>query len=1040
LKPLQLTLQAFGPYADKEFIDFTKLENRTMFVISGKTGAGKTTIFDGITFAIFGKASGEDRNGTDLRSHFASEDLFTEVSLLFSFREKRYLVIRSPQQEKKKERGEGYTTINAKAELYEVKNNGEKEIIASNVREVDEKIKEIIQLDANQFRQILMIPQGEFRKLLVSDSKDKEVILQRLFHTSTYKKIEEKLKEESTVLKKMVEDEQRRRTSLFDQITVYHLSELKQLLTSEDRNETLMMELTKKEIDVMKKQRDEIEEQLKEIFHKKNETYSHYVEAKNTLEQLSKLNVLKQKMNELEELKDQLRHKEIEVENAKKASRLEHQENLCQRLKENLNHLEEKIKKLNEELTRIKVLVAEKERIVKEEEEKEPLRKKAAEKIQQLENMKEDIYSFDTIFEQWDSLKKQLDKLLLQEKQAEEEYKQLEEQIIKAKGEKSLLEGAKVKVLETQSKLEKVNEQLLQINQLQLLQDELNGLSHQLEEKKRLVEKVEHSLNDSKQLYLSLDRQWRENQAHLLSETLKDGEPCPVCGSTHHPKRAEPTDKVPTLEQLDAAKADTEQWEAEKRKIEKDYYSLQLNYDHKIEKRNELLTSFRKSSVTELEEIKLNLDKEHRVFSQIIEEETEKDKEFQRISNWLNQAEEQKNKKFVHIQSLNEEKRRIENQYIEKNVRVQQLIAKIPTNLRNKDVFNDELQIAIKTFDELMKKLEESKEQLQVVKEKHSVLQGQLKQSIDVKTEQQAELENERNIFKEMLEKEGFVNYQSYSLAKKTEIEIQEITEWIRNFRETYRSTKDQYDQLQAILKDVEIPNVEDLEQQLTNLDQVIERLQNDFSTCTMTITKNEELLHNIEQINETIKDMEERYRLVGHLSDIARGQNAQKMTFERYVLASFLEEILQVANIRLSKMTNGRYQLIRRKDRSKGNVQSGLELHVYDQYTGQERHVKTLSGGESFKASLALALGLSDVVQQYAGGISLETMFIDEGFGTLDPESLDSAIESLIEIQNSGRLVGIISHVPELKERIGAHLEVIATQRGSETKFVFMS
>lgn len=192
--------------------------------------------------------------------------------------------------------------------------------------------------------------------------------------------------------------------------------------------------------------------------------------------------------------------------------------------------------------------------------------------------------------------------------------------------------------------------------------------------------------------------------------------------------------------------------------------------------------------------------------------------------------------------------------------------------------------------------------------------------------------------------------------------------------------------------------------------------------------------------INEEIKVLEERYKIIGHLYDISRGQNTYRITFERYVLAAFLDDILREANIRLAKMTSGRYQLLRKTDRSKGNVQSGLELLVFDQYTGRERHVKTLSGGESFKAALSLALGLADVVQTYAGGVSLETMFIDEGFGMLDPESLDQAIEALIDIQNSGRLVGIISHVPELKERIDARLEVIATQSGSTTEFQFVN
>jgi exonuclease SbcC len=192
--------------------------------------------------------------------------------------------------------------------------------------------------------------------------------------------------------------------------------------------------------------------------------------------------------------------------------------------------------------------------------------------------------------------------------------------------------------------------------------------------------------------------------------------------------------------------------------------------------------------------------------------------------------------------------------------------------------------------------------------------------------------------------------------------------------------------------------------------------------------------------MKEQQQEMEERYSIVGHLYEMARGQNPFRITFERYVLAAFLDDILKEANTRLLKMTSGRYQLLRKLDPARRNFQSGLELSLDDQYTSQERHVKTLSGGESFKAALALALGLADVVQNHAGGISLETMFIDEGFGTLDPESLDQAIEALMDIQSSGRLVGIISHVPELKERIDAQLEVMATQKGSRTAFCFSS
>src|SRR4051794_30999974 len=251
MKPLKLTMQAFGPYAGTEVIDFTELGNRTMFVISGKTGAGKTTIFDAISYAIYGKASGEDRNGPELRSQFAKDELVTEVSLDFSLRNKAFSITRSPQQLKKKDKGDGYTQIGAKAELYMWAENGEKKLLASKINDVEEKIKEIMLIDANQFRQILMIPQGEFRKLLTSDSKDKEMILQRLFHTELYKMVEEKLKIEATDLKKSVEDQVQARNEAIRRIQAVTNEELREYLDVESVNDTIIMPLLQAEIEGM---------------------------------------------------------------------------------------------------------------------------------------------------------------------------------------------------------------------------------------------------------------------------------------------------------------------------------------------------------------------------------------------------------------------------------------------------------------------------------------------------------------------------------------------------------------------------------------------------------------------------------------------------------------------------------------------------------------------------------------------------------------------------------------------------------------------
>ncbi|MGW9607363.1 SbcC/MukB-like Walker B domain-containing protein, partial [Heyndrickxia sporothermodurans] len=329
---------------------------------------------------------------------------------------------------------------------------------------------------------------------------------------------------------------------------------------------------------------------------------------------------------------------------------------------------------------------------------------------------------------------------------------------------------------------------------------------------------------------------------------------------------------------------------------------------------------------------------------------------------------------------------------------------------------------------------------VQQLKEQLSGNRASNEKLLDLLTKSEGTLKEERKKFINMLSEEGFSGYQQFSQAKRERETIKQLEQQVQNYREEFRSVSDRYQEIEELLKNVEKPQIDRLKQQFIELENDLQDLSSTHSTVLMKIHHNEEIARKVAKINHTIKESEEKYKVIGHLSDISKGQNTYRITFERYVLAAFLDDILQVANTRLTRMTSGRYHLLRKTDRSKGNVQSGLELLIFDQYTGQERHVKTLSGGESFKASLALALGLADVVQQHSGGVSLETMFIDEGFGTLDPESLDQAIESLMDIQNSGRLVGIISHVPELKERIDARLEVYSSQNGSKTEFHFLN
>ncbi|HYK75257.1 MAG TPA: AAA family ATPase, partial [Pseudoneobacillus sp.] len=408
MKPLRLTLQAFGPYAGKETIDFSQLGNRTMFVISGKTGSGKTTIFDGISYAIYGKASGEDRNGPELRSQFASDDILTEATLEFSLRNKRYLVIRSPQQERKKKSGEGTTTITAKAELYEIDESGNEKLLGSNVREVEEKIKEIMLIDSNQFRQILMIPQGEFRKLLTSDSKDKEVILQRLFHTEIYKMIEDRLKEESNDLKRAVEDKQRKRNEAIRQIHPLYNEELKSFIEAESENDVLILPQLKIEIELMENRLAEIKSATDDKQHERDSLQKNIFDAKQLVDQIVKRDGLKYRREQLEGQQLTFDAKEKEIKLAQKAAILTQQDELCHRLKKESDTLFVQHQTQTDHVGRLTQLLSKHDQELKNEIEREEIRLQAQEKINYLLRIKDDIYSFSKMQDESNQISKEI--------------------------------------------------------------------------------------------------------------------------------------------------------------------------------------------------------------------------------------------------------------------------------------------------------------------------------------------------------------------------------------------------------------------------------------------------------------------------------------------------------------------------------------------------------------------------------------------------------------------------------------------------------
>ncbi|OZI11868.1 ATP-dependent dsDNA exonuclease [Bacillaceae bacterium SAS-127] len=1036
MKPLKLMMQAFGPYAKTEVIDFGQLENRTMFVISGRTGSGKTTIFDGISFAIYGRASGEGRTGAELRSHFASNDMLTEVMLQFSLKGHTYEIYRSPQQEKKKERGDGYRTVTAKAELYEWTNDGEKKLLAANVRDVDEKVKEIVQLDANQFRQILMIPQGEFRKLLVSDSKDKEQILQRLFHTQFYKKIEEKLKTEANALKQKVQSGAEERTQLLKSIQSPS-EEMVQLLEVSPLNEAAVRTQLATDIEDLTAQSQHIQQTLSNQSHLRDEWNRKLDQAERITSQIEKKEQLDKQFQQLQGRKEDILNKQAEIVWAEKATKLEQQEKECKALKSELDRLHERIEQTKKELALKQEAYIQAEKVWEVEKSKEDERHQATEEVSKLYAMKAAVYSLDDEQQQLEQRKIQTKQLEGRRLQLSDQYEEVERQMEQVEIELSSLDHWQSQLYQEEAKLTKVNSHIQLRHEIVTKQTDISLLQQQHREFKEQEKEKSDQLLHARTTLTALESGWNKHQAGILAATLIPGEACSVCGSTHHPHPASEVLAGPAKEDIQLAKAELERLEQEHRTIEKS----------KLEKQTRLELSMEALGKLEQEAQASGLDndfsaqellKKKQASEAIIQEAKER---LKLKTKWMETKEELKRSKQKLQQEINELNTKVnhaQERFVTKRAEVEQLLKNIPVAIQQKTAFDQVFQQAEKRKQQLLDQFDQALKQKQLHEKSIATVAATLQEVEYMYKGKQEQLEKERNVFLELMNQYQFKDYKQYESSKRSEVAVKQIQQEIMTYNEELRSVSDRRQELIQLLEGVEKPDLERIKEELASITEQITAEQERWAVTSALIRDCQRIKERAEELNEDLKELEEKYQLIGHLYDMAHGNNVHKLTFERYVLASFLDDILKVANERLVKMTAGRYYLLRKTDRAKGNAQSGLELLVFDQYTGQERHVKTLSGGESFKASLALALGLAEVVQQYAGGVSLETMFIDEGFGTLDQESLDQAVEALMDIQSSGRLVGVISHVPELKERIEARLEVISTQSGSYTEFQF--
>ncbi|MCR1952320.1 AAA family ATPase [Clostridium sp. DSM 100503] len=1042
MKIRKLIITGFGPYAERQELDFeASLDGKNMFVITGNTGAGKTTIFDAINFALYGEASGSERDGKNLRSDFADKSTPTEVELWFSLRNKDYYIKRSPQYFRAKQRGDGFTESKPSAEI----KIGDKTV--SGPKEVTRLVEEILGITCEQFKQLVMIPQGEFKKLLNSDSDKKEEIFRKIFGTKVFSDIQQNIKSEANNLKKSIEQIQRDRENRIKAFSCKEDDEeLRRNINAKDLNIELILSKFKDAIDKDEVEEDIIKENLKEINIEINNISKELVLANDINKKIDNLEKYKCDLEKLNLLKHEYEVKNVKLESGKKAVTALGFEDKYKEKKLSLLKAEESLRKSIENLEKYKKEFEDAERKLKIENEKEDIKNNLRKQLDEIEKLKEKASNYQSNKEKLDKINKESQYILERIKQIDLDrnnkndlIKLLSEElenINKLKYEKSSLDIEEINYI---SKQEKLNKLLGALEKCKLeSQRHVKGTAY--------YESADKEYNEKKNNYEKLEDAFRRNQAGILAKDLIEGENCPVCGSTHHPKlaviEAESINEVTVKEAKALADKFYEKRESyyrELTKIQAEINSLKEetikpifieifnseNFKDDIEGAIEKTNFELKNNCSNLDKI-TNRKKE---IEKVVSLESSKLKQKQEIEKYTEQLR-------VELENKNKELLAKEGELKTQEANLQNIVSEFKGTIRSLKELEEEQLKVNSTLEKLKEDYIKAEKDFNNIKTIYDKENGNRSSLEKVTENAKSELDDALNMFKEKVLELGFENYNDYSSSRMTEVEINALERDINKFNMDISNAQKVYNLSLEECKDLNKVDIRNIEETLETKNNEKINLEKTEKEIYLRISQNKRIIGECINYSKLIEADEEKYKTVGKLAKVINGDNPRKISFERYVLAAYFEDIIEAANIRFAQMTCNRFELLRKEELGDKRKGQGLDLEVFDNYTGKSRDVKTLSGGESFKASLSMALGLADVVQSYSGGIQLDTMFIDEGFGTLDPESLDSAIECLIDLQDDGRIVGVISHVQELKDRIETKLEVSSTNKGSKAVF----
>lgn len=941
MRPLRLTMSAFGPYAGKTELSLEQLGTRGLYLVTGDTGAGKTTIFDAITFALFGEASGDSRTADMLRSKYADAGTPTQVELVFAYAGKTYKVRRSPEYERPAKRGDKLVTQKAEAEL--TLPDGR---VMTGLKDVDARVQDILGVTRKQFSQIAMIAQGEFRRLLQANTKERMEIFRGIFKTEGYATLQQQLKNEAS--------RSREHCAALQQSVQQYVSGLR--CEAEDPLAS-RVELAREG----RLPSDEILPLLEQLLARDEQEAVMLEENLHRTEQ--QLDVLGQKLRDAAA--------RAERESQKKA------------VQENLEQAEQRQQAVQSTAQEAQALLPQAE---------EAKRQKVI--------LEQQLPRYEELEQKQADLRQTNQAIQRREKELSDTKNRLStlaEELTVMQTEAGSLGDVSVALAEARHREEQLNLQKTTIQNLQRQLTDYGKLLDRLARAQEAYVAARETAEQRQAEYVHKNRAFLDAQAGILARDLTEGQPCPVCGSLHHPVLAEASAEAPDQAAVELAKQAADQ--ASQETSEKSAAAAALRGQQESQEAalvEALRVQFAKAGEEELQTIDPRKQERSNVLIVLA------------LGVPMDVLQQQKHLTYL-IRTADDQLRTLSDQLKtleKKQQRRRSLDKTIPEKLEKQKQTTDELQALEKT--------------LAGETARRDALQTQIRQLTE-----QLPFEDRKTVeehIQKLVQKAQEVEKQNEAARQALE-DVQKQIEGLQGQKKT----------LEEQLLALPVCDVEALQAEQEAAQQKRSQLTEKQRQLAVYQNNHRSVRDNFSKQSQALTAAEHRYQWVKALYETASGtiSGKEKITLETYIQTTYFDRILNRANVRLMVMSDGQYELKRRELPGNRKSQSGLDLDVIDHYNGSERSADTLSGGEAFLASLALALGLSDEVQASAGGIRMDTLFVDEGFGSLSENALELAMKALTGLSEGNRLVGIISHVSELKERIDRQIVVTKDRTG---------